>query len=389
LTGGVATFIYSNQEESVEEDTSAEPSTTVETEAPAAEAPSAASPPATSSEEPPTSEASESAPAASESAASESAPAASESAPAASESAPAATGEAEGASSSASEEGGGADPHLIGLCVVMWLVALVILGARWSTIKVDYYLGNIKETLGPLEAAPKIDEESVQALVDMADSEEVVEALRGELDNPTQIDQRYRAMMVLIADRIGDDEAFAFLADRAAADFDFRVRANAYQALAGHGEAGPPERRERSFQVLHAALLRETDPIAQAVAIESVGRLRDQRAAWDVIKLFRDAEGETAPLTRARCLGALLAISGQEAEAMQADHAAEGEALDAQVQAWETWFQGAGGTIPAGESQAEVRAAQAEAPSEAPGASGEGGETPEPPSQSDEKAGSE
>ncbi|RMG15656.1 MAG: HEAT repeat domain-containing protein [Planctomycetota bacterium] len=263
------------------------------------------------------------------------------------------------------EAGGGIDPMLVGLCVVLWIVAVGVVVTRWGSLKVDWYLGNIKTTLGPLPPPgmaappPRLDVDSIQALVDMAGDGEIIAALREELDNPLQTDQRYRAVMIEIAKRIASEDALAFICERGATDYDYRVRANAYLAIGQLGPTAPSELRQQAFAVLRRALAEEPEQIARSVAANGLGEFGDLSVAWPLIRVLRDAEGQFRLLLRRSCLRSLRKLSGKDEAALPFDPALEGDEDFEQLLAWERWYREAVGPVPPGESMRAWRASRA------------------------------
>jgi hypothetical protein len=260
----------------------------------------------------------------------------------------------------------GLDPQLVGLCVVLWIVACGIFLANWESLKINWYLGNIMETLGPkpLPGTPAeqlplaVDQASIDELVKLAANDSaVIDALRKELNSRRQQDQRYRVLMLVVAEKIPGDESFQLLVG-ASLDYDYRLRINAYRALSRLGTAGSAEQREQAFQVVFRGLKTETDPLARMYAASMIGMFKDPRPAWDLVRVLRDATGQYRSDQRAGCVKSLRAISGKTKDEIPFGAELEGDAFDAQLRLWEEWFKGQGGEIPAGESLDEVRRAQ-------------------------------
>lgn len=261
---------------------------------------------------------------------------------------------------------GGLDPQLVGLCVVLWIVACGIFLANWESLKINWYLGNIMETLGPkpLPGTPAeqrplaVDNASIDELVKLAAGDSaVIEALRKELNSRRQQDQRYRVLMLVVAEKIPGDESFQLLVG-ASLDYDYRLRINAYRALTRLGLEGSPEQREQAFQVVLRGLNTESVPLGRTYAAGLIGQFKDTRPAWRLVQILRDSTGQFRTDERAACVTSLRAISGKTKDEIPFDAELEGEAFDAQIRLWEEWFKGQGGEIPAGESLDELRRSQ-------------------------------
>lgn len=258
----------------------------------------------------------------------------------------------------ASDEPQGLDPQLIALCVVLWVVAVGILWAKWDGLRTDWYLGNVKEMLDEQNRA---DEESALALIEIARGDpDVITHLANEVVGPLpNRDERYRIVILrLVLEKVPGPEAFQAL-QQSLADPDERVRVNAYLALAARarGDAGE---RERTVELFRRALRPDGEPapmarsfVARAAALE-LG-LKD--AVWDVIRDLRRSRGADLEQARRNYVEAWRAMTGVDEATQPFDVAATPEVHDQQSQALEAWFRGQGGVVPAGESFAEDQAA--------------------------------
>lgn len=259
-------------------------------------------------------------------------------------------------------EGGKIDPQLIGLALVLWLLAVGIFAFKWDRLRVDWYLGNIKET-GDLTG--RLDEASVAALAALAAGDaEVLRMVGDEAVGPLpNRDEFYRSAIVKTIERVPGPEAQALLL-AAATDFHGVVRANAYVSLGERVKRDPAE-RERALPVLLSAITAEVEPMARAFAVSVAGELGAKEALWPTIRAVRDARGSASSAnTEAAAAGeralremgakTFYALSGTTAEQLPFDPAADVATRDAQVRAWEQWFVQSGGTIPAGERYEDV-----------------------------------
>lgn len=275
--------------------------------------------------------------------------------------APAGDGEGEGGD-------GGIDPQLIGLALILWLLAVGIFVYKWDRLKVDWYLGNIKET-GDLTG--RLDESSVAALASLAaDDPDVLRMIGDELVGPlANRDEFYRSAVVKTVERVPGPLAQELIV-LAASDYHGVVRANAYVSLGERAKRDPSE-RERAVAVLLAAVQFEGEPMARAFAISVLGDLGAKEALWPVIKAVRDARGKFGPdvnaeaaamgerAVRERGAQAFYALSGATAEQLPFDPDGDLAVRDAQVRAWERWFVDNGGTVPQGEGFDDVYPADA------------------------------
>lgn len=262
------------------------------------------------------------------------------------------------------EDAGRLDPQLIGLAVVLWLLAVGIFAFKWDRLRVDWYLGNIKETG---ELAARLDEGSIEALAALAVADaEVLRMVGDEVVGPlANGDEFYRSAIVKTIERVPGPAAQALLL-AAAIDFHGVVRANSYVSLGVRARADASERAQTA-QVLLGAVGSPGDPepMSRAVALSVLQRLEVKEAVWPAIRAVREARGAftrgdpeamTAGELAVREAGAsaFYALSGQTPEALPFDPAADLPARDEQVRAWERWFVAAGGVIPEGEAFDEV-----------------------------------
>ncbi|MBX3470641.1 MAG: hypothetical protein KF878_27555 [Planctomycetes bacterium] len=256
------------------------------------------------------------------------------------------------------------DPQLIGLAVVLWLLAVGIFVFKWDRLRVDWYLGNIKET-GDL--AGRLDETSMQALADLArEDPAVLSMVADEVLGPlANRDEFYRTAIIKTIERVPGPAALDFLV-AAAGDYHGIVRANTYVSLGARAGRDPSE-RARVVEVLLQALGTpgDVEPMGRAFALTVLGDLGAREALWPVIREVRGARGAGAAVNREaaeageravreRGARAFYKLAGVTPEQLPFDPQADLAARDAQVQAWERWFEEGGGTIPAGERFAEV-----------------------------------
>ena len=248
----------------------------------------------------------------------------------------------------------GVDLQLVGLCVALWIAALVIFGLRWDTMRVDYHLGTLKNGL---HEGRGIDPEARDALVELASGDaDVLEHLRGELRNSLRT-EIYRVGVLRVVARVPDPLATEILWESAELPATVNVRANAFSVLAER--LGPLEEGEPALVRLANAALNDPHAFARVQAAKALGAVRPSVATWPLIRLLRDLQGPDAGGLREEAASALRAASGQSAEALPYDPAGSAEARDDQLRAWERWFVSGGGQIPPGETVDEVRAAQA------------------------------
>ncbi|MCO5167081.1 MAG: hypothetical protein M9894_12065 [Planctomycetes bacterium] len=256
------------------------------------------------------------------------------------------------------------DPQLIGLAVVLWLLAVGIFVFKWDRLRVDWYLGNIKET-GDL--AGRLDDTSMQALADLAkDDPGVLRMVADEVLGPlANRDEFYRTAIVKTIERVPGPAALDLLV-AAAGDYHGVVRANTYVSLGARAKADPAE-RPRVVETLIGALGTPGDiePMGRAYALKVLADLEAREALWPVIREVRGARGAGSAVNREaaeagervlreRGAEAFYALAGVTPEQLPFDPQAELAVRDAQVRAWERWFVESGGAIPPGERFEEV-----------------------------------
>lgn len=257
------------------------------------------------------------------------------------------------------EEGGRIDPQLVGLALILWLLAVGIFALKWDRLRVDWYLGNIKETA---DLTGRLDESSMQALADMAKHDVAVLRMIGdEVVGPlANRDEFYRSAVLKTIERVPGTDALN-LVSAAAIDYHGVVRANAYVALGVRAKRDPAERAQATAVLLQALQVPgELEPMSRAFAISVVGDLEIKEALWPVIRAVREARGMSGALDvdaakvgeqRLREAGAdaFWKLSGTTKEQLPFDAAADLAARDAQVRAWERWYVEKGNEIPKGE----------------------------------------
>lgn len=243
-----------------------------------------------------------------------------------------------------------------------------IFAFKWDRLRVDWYLGNIKET-GDLTG--RLDESSVEALAKLASADaDVLRMVADEAIGPrSNRDELYRSAIVKTIERVPGPEAHALLL-AAATDAHGVVRANALVSL-GNRVAGDPGEREETVALVLATIERDPEPMTRAFAASVASELGVKAALWPTIRAVRDARG-MAKLANAEAAAAgeralremgaraFYALSGTTPEQLPFDPAAELSVRDAQVRAWERWFVDNGGTIPTGERFEDVYPPQPE-----------------------------
>lgn len=285
---------------------------------------------------------------------------------------PAPSGAPVAAAVAGAEEGGRVDPQLIGLAIILWVLAVGIFALKWDRLRVDWYLGNIKETA---DLTGRLDESSMQALADMASADVAVLRMIGdEVVGPlANRDEFYRSAVLKTIERVPGKDALE-LVSIAAFDYHGVVRANAYVALGVRVKRDPAE-RDRAAEVLLQALQvpGELEPMSRAFAISVVGDLGLESALWPVIRAVREARGSSGAVDagaakageqRLREMGAeaFWKLSGTTKEQLPFDPTADVAVRDAQVRAWERWYVDKGHKIPEGEAFDEAHPAAAETP---------------------------
>ncbi len=254
------------------------------------------------------------------------------------------------------------DPQLIALCVVLWLVAVGIFSFRWTDMRIDYHLGNLRQTVLNEQ---RLDPEATAALVSLAD-DGVLAHLVAELNDPTQnqpADQLYRVAVLRVVGQIPGEDATGVLL-QAARDLDTNMRANAFEMLA---ERASGSAREPIVSQLEAAASRDPALFARAHAARHLARVTGAEGAWPLIRSLRELDADIAPVLGPILVAALREVSGKSEEELPLP--GDAPLSDDQVRAVEVWFRESGGTIPAGESIDEVRSRErAEAPEDASGA---------------------
>lgn len=263
------------------------------------------------------------------------------------------------AAGAADQEGGRVDPQLIGLALILWLLAVGIFALKWDRLRVDWYLGNIKETA---DLTGRLDESSMQALAEMAIKDVAVLRMIGdEVVGPlANRDEFYRSAVLKTIERVPGVDALN-LVSAAAIDYHGVVRANAYVALGVRAKRDPAERAQAAAVLLQALQVPgEMEPMARAFAVSVAGEIGLEEALWPVIRAVReargasgasDAEAAKAGELRLREMGAeaFWKLSGTTRAQLPFDPAAELAVRDAQARAWERWYVDKGLVIPAGE----------------------------------------
>jgi hypothetical protein len=252
------------------------------------------------------------------------------------------------------------DPQLIGLAIVLWFLAVGIFVFKWDRLRVDWYLGNIKET-GDLTT--RLDDASMQALADLAkDDADTLRMIGEEITGPlANRDEFYRSAIVKTIERVEGPAALELIL-QAADDYHGVVRANAYISLGLRATKYPGE-RDKALAVLLRAVdgPGDAEPMARAFALSVLGDLGEKKALWPTIKAVREARGAAQVIdARAQALGeeqlrtlgaaTFYKLSGTTKEQLPLDPKADLTVRDEQVRAWERWFVSQGNEIPKGES---------------------------------------
>lgn len=262
--------------------------------------------------------------------------------------------------SSTNGQSEGVDMQLVGLCVALWIAALAIFGFRWETMRIDYHLGTLK---AGLHEGRGIDPEARAALVEIATGNPgAIEHLRAELTDGLRT-EIYRVGVLRVLADVPDKEATDALWACTEPQRGVNVRANAYDVLGKRLGELPPD--DPAVVRLGNAALNDPHGFARTQAALALARVQPGAAAWPLLRLLRDLDGPDAQPLRERVAEALRTASGQAADALPYDPAAEQDVRDEQLRGWEQWYREAGGTIPPGETVDEVRAAQKQAQGQA------------------------
>lgn len=198
----------------------------------------------------------------------------------------------------AAKPAGGIDMKLIGLCALLWVVALGIFASNYRDLKRDYYWGNISQGL----ASGLFDNDSIKALAEMG--EDVLPSCEFELNN--HWNPMFKCAVLRVVERVPGPKARALLASRLTGttrDVDSRVRANAILSLRTRakqwpeekdalrklveGELGPqgePELIARAVSALTAAELGNTQDSVKALVVFALRHPQFRRDAAAVLK---------------------------------------------------------------------------------------------------------
>lgn len=275
---------------------------------------------------------------------------------------------AEPAKAADPEDDGGLDPQLVGLALVLWALAIGILVVKFPRLRIDWYLGNIKEA----SAGLRVDDASVNALVDLASSDpDTLTALGEEVTGPlANRDEIYRSVVVRAIGRVPGPASLELLL-QSASDYHGLVRGNVYVVL-GQRALNVPSERAAIEPVLLNAIGQpgEVEPVGRAVAIDALAKLGSKAALWPTIVSLREARhdgpiNEEDPLAtgqlrlRTQAIAAVRELAKKTEAELPYDPKAPLADRDAQVRALEAWFVGQGGTIPAGEGFDEAAARRA------------------------------
>lgn len=266
------------------------------------------------------------------------------------------------------EDEGGLDPQLVGLALVLWALAIGILVVKFPRLRVDWYLGNIKEASAEL----RVDDASVSALVDLATSDPAtLTALGEEVSGPlANRDEIYRSVVVRAIGRVPGPASLDLLL-QSAGDYHGLVRGNVYVVLGQRALNVPAERAAIEPVLLNAiGQPGEGEPVGRAVAIDALAKLGSKAAIWPTIVSLREARhdgpiNEEDPMAtgqlrlRTQAIAALRELAKKTEAELPFDPRAPLATRDQQVRALEAWYVGQGGAIPQGEGFDEAAAKRA------------------------------
>lgn len=158
----------------------------------------------------------------------------------------------------------GIDVRLVGLCLLLWAVAIGIFFSNWGDTKKDYYWGNIRQALEQ-PMGGYVDKESVAALV--AQGEDVVPSCEHELKTAgTQgSDPMFKCAVLLVLKDIPGPKSRGVMAWAAQMDLDARVRANALLYLRDRAQKAADE-KAALLEVARERVQNETELGARAIA---------------------------------------------------------------------------------------------------------------------------
>lgn len=256
----------------------------------------------------------------------------------------------------------GVDKVLVGLCGVAWILALVLLAWRLPGIRVNWELGNLKQALDTGEQADV--QASVEALVDLAEGNDVVSMIHHELEEGARFDPvredkiMFRLGMLRVLEQVpgSDAQAGLFLAMQ---DPDPRVRRMAYVMLNSRATRELDEPLPAAARILQQANA-EPDLVSRAVGMEQVRELGGMThelkvrvpGTWPFIEGLRlNHLGDEGPqvLLRRACKAGIEAVAEDGfPDGVPYDPEADLATREEQLAGLEAWFEAQGGTRPEG-----------------------------------------
>ena len=164
---------------------------------------------------------------------------------------------------------GGIDVRLVGLCILLWVVAVGIFFSGWGDTKKDYYWGNIRQALEQ-PMGGYVDMESVTALAALGD--DVIPSCEHELR--TQPDPLFKCAVLRVLERVPGPKSRALIAFATQQDPDARVRANGLLILRDRASKAPDEKGPLA-EVARERVQHETELAAKAIAAVIAGQAGD------------------------------------------------------------------------------------------------------------------
>lgn len=177
----------------------------------------------------------------------------------------------------------GTDKQLIALCVVLWIVVIAIILSSAGEMRVNYYLGNIKQTL---DREGHLDDDSVASLAAMGDKAlpQIVKDLE------THEDPFFRVALLKVLERMPSEEARRAIAETCRSDGDPRVRANAIKILGNRAQKlGGPE-LEQAVACACDCAAKDPEWQTRAHAVMVLGDLKDPRAEGPLTECLKSHE---------------------------------------------------------------------------------------------------
>ena len=163
----------------------------------------------------------------------------------------------------------GVDMKLVGLCVLLWAVAVGIFFSSWEDTKKDYYWGNIRQSLEQ-PGLTDVDHESIDALAAMGEA--VLPSCEHELK--TQPDPLFKVAVLHVLKKVPGPKSAALLGWAAENDADARVRANGLIVLRERAKT-VAEEKALLQQVAKDLVKNEREPAVQSIAAVILGESGD------------------------------------------------------------------------------------------------------------------